>query len=47
VIKSSTKGYAGHVTCTGKRGGTYRVLLGKPETDHLEDLSIDGRMILI
>jgi len=31
VIKSSTEGYAGHVTCTGKRGGAYRVLLGKPE----------------
>jgi len=30
----------------GERRGVYRVLVGKPEEgDHLEDPSIDGRMI--
>jgi len=26
----------------GERRGTYRVLVGKPETDHLEDTGIAG-----
>jgi hypothetical protein len=31
----------------GERRGVYRVLVGKPEEgDHLEDQSIDGRIIL-
>jgi len=32
----------------GKRGGVYRVLVGKPEgKNHLEDPGVDGRIILI
>jgi hypothetical protein len=31
----------------GERGGAYRLLVGKPEGgDHLEDLGLDGRIIL-
>jgi len=30
----------------GERRGVYRVLVRKPETDHLEDPGIDGRIIL-
>ena len=31
----------------GKRTGVYRVLVGKPEgKNHLEDLVVDGRIIL-
>ena len=28
------------------RRGVYRVLVGRPEGDHAEDLGIDGRIIL-
>jgi hypothetical protein len=28
----------------GERKGTYRVLVRKPKTDHLENLGIDGRI---
>ena len=40
--------WAGHVICMGERRGIYKVLVGKPkgETDHLEDTSKDGRIIL-
>jgi len=31
----------------GEKRGVYRVLVGKPkENNHLEDLSVDGRIIL-
>ena len=31
----------------GERRGTYKVLVGKPEeTDHLEDVGVDGKIIL-
>jgi hypothetical protein len=30
----------------GYRRGVYRNLAGKPEGDHIEDLCIDGRIIL-
>jgi hypothetical protein len=40
-----------HVARTGDRRGAYRVLVGKKrkkkETNHLEDLSVDGSIILI
>jgi len=37
----------GHATYTGERRSAYRVLVGKPEgKNHLEDLGIDGRIIL-
>jgi len=30
----------------GKKRFTYGVLVGKPEVDYLEDLGVDGRIIL-
>jgi hypothetical protein len=30
----------------GEIRGAYRVLVGKPEGDHLEDPDVDGRIIL-
>jgi len=39
-------GLAGHVTRVGDRRGVYRVLVGKPERDYLEDLGVDGWIIL-
>jgi len=37
-------------TCVTYWGGegrdTYRVVVGKPEVHHLEDLNLDGRIIL-
>jgi len=36
-----------HVARMGERRGVYRVLVVKPkEKNHLEDLSVDGRIIL-
>jgi hypothetical protein len=35
------------VACIGERRGAYRAFVGKPEgKNHLEDLGIDGRIIL-
>jgi hypothetical protein len=37
----------GYVACMGDRGGAYRDLVGNlKERGHLEDLSMDGRIIL-
>ena len=30
----------------GERRGAYRVLVEKPESDHLEESGVDGRIIL-
>jgi len=38
--------WVGHVAYMGDRRCAYKVLVGKVERDHLEDLGIDGRMIL-
>jgi hypothetical protein len=39
--------WAEHVACVVKGRGAYKILLGKPEgKSHLEDLSVDGRIIL-
>jgi hypothetical protein len=47
VIKLRRMRWAGHVACMGDRRGAYRVLVGDlRERDHLEDLGIDGRIIL-
>jgi hypothetical protein len=46
VIKSRRMKQAGHVAHMADRIGTYRVLVGRPKEDHLEDLAIDGRIIL-
>jgi hypothetical protein len=29
-----------------QKGNTFKVLVGKPEQDHLEELGVDGRVIL-
>jgi hypothetical protein len=42
VIKSRGIGWAVHVACMGERRGVYRVLVGKPDRDHVKD----GRIIL-
>ena len=47
VIKSRRMKWAGHVGRMGERRGVYRVLVGKPgEKNHLEDLDVDGTIIL-
>jgi len=38
--------WAGHVARMEESRGVYRVLIGKSETDHLEELDVDGRIIL-
>ena len=38
--------WAGHVARMGENRGVYRVLVKKPETDHLESPGVDGRIIL-
>jgi hypothetical protein len=35
----------GHVACMGDTTNLYRVLVGKLEGDHLEDLGTDGTVI--
>ena len=46
MIKSRRMRWAGHVARMGRRG-LYGVLMGKPEgKNHLEDPSVDGRVIL-
>jgi hypothetical protein len=45
VIKSRRLRWTGHVACMRRDG--YRVLVGNPkEGDHLEDIGIDGRILL-
>jgi hypothetical protein len=36
----------GHVACTRERGRAYRILVGKSERVHMEDLGVDGRIML-
>jgi hypothetical protein len=39
--------WAGHIACVGEMRNAYKILYGKPEgRDHLEDLSVDGKIIL-
>jgi len=44
VIKSRRMRWAEHVACMGDRRGAYRILVGG--RNHLEDLGVDGRIIL-
>jgi hypothetical protein len=45
--KSRMLRWAGHVAPTRERSCVYRVLVKKPEgKDHLEDLGVDGRILL-
>jgi len=46
VIKSGRMKWAGHVTRTGETRNAYRLLMGKTESDQLEDLDVDGRILL-
>jgi hypothetical protein len=42
MIKSRRMRWAGHVSRIGEKRSAYRVLVGKPEEDHLEDQDIGG-----
>jgi len=42
VIKARRMISAGHIGSMGERGGVYRVLVGKPQRDHLEVAGVDG-----
>jgi hypothetical protein len=47
VIKSRRMRWVGHVASMGQRRGAWRVLVGDlREGEHLEDLHLDGRIIL-
>jgi hypothetical protein len=47
VIKSITMGWVGHVAWTGEVRNSYIFFVGNWKgTDHLEDLGIDGKIIL-
>jgi hypothetical protein len=47
IKKSRIMRWAGHVARVGDRRGAYRVFFGKPmRKKHLEDLGVDGRIIL-
>jgi hypothetical protein len=46
VIKSRMR-WVGHVACTGKERGVYRILVGRPKgIDHWEDEDVGGRITL-
>jgi hypothetical protein len=46
-IKPRRMKWTGHLACLGKRKVTYRVWMGSSEgKNHLEDLGVDGRIIL-
>jgi hypothetical protein len=46
MMKSRRMGWDGHVARVEERRGVYRVWCGNLEGDHLEDLGVDGRIIL-
>ena len=47
VIKLRRTRWAGNVACMGVKRNAYKVLAGKlKERDHLEELHIDGKVIL-
>jgi hypothetical protein len=46
MIKSKIMRWAGHIALIGKKGSSYKGLVGKLEGDHWEDLGIGGRIIL-
>jgi hypothetical protein len=45
-IKSRRMRWVGHVARMGEGRGVYRVLVGKSERDHWEDLDVGGRLTL-
>ena len=46
VIKSRRIRWGEHIKHMGKRSGSYRVLVGNLDRDHVEDPGVDGRIIL-
>jgi hypothetical protein len=47
VVKSIRTKWTGHVACTGDSRSVYRILVGNlRDTDYLEHLGVDGRIIL-
>jgi hypothetical protein len=47
IIKSRRMRLAGHVACMGEMRNAYKILVESlKETDHSEDLGVDGRIIL-
>jgi hypothetical protein len=46
VIKLRRMSWAGHVACVGEGRGVYRILIGRHERDHWEDLGIGGWITL-
>jgi hypothetical protein len=47
AIKCRKMRWAGHVARMGERRGAYSILVGEPEErDQLEDLRVDGKIIL-
>jgi hypothetical protein len=38
--------WAGHVARKGAKRNTYRLLVGEPEVDYLEELGVNWRLIL-
>jgi len=47
MVRSRRMRWGGCLACMGDKRGIYRILVGRPEErDNLEDLGIDGRIIL-
>jgi hypothetical protein len=46
LIKLRIMKWAGHVACMGEKKNVYRVSGGGDEEDHLDDLGVDGSIIL-
>jgi hypothetical protein len=47
VIKWRRMIWMGNVAHMGDRRNVYKILVEKPETDHLEDLDINGKIIFV
>jgi hypothetical protein len=47
MIKSRRTRWTGHVARMGEMRNAFKILVGKPEgKNHLEDLGVDGRIVL-
>jgi hypothetical protein len=46
AIKSRRLRWAGRVARMGEGRGVYRILVGRPERDHWEDVGVGGRITL-
>jgi hypothetical protein len=45
LIQSVRKRWMGHEACMGEKKTEDRVMAGKTNRDHLEDLGVDGRIM--